>query len=59
MGRSVWRSLAANGSLVIGIVMGVKAADYLMWDKKKYDMMKEELEIDYWKKYGLPTEVEG
>ena len=38
MGRSVWRSMAANGSLLMGIVLGVKAADYLMWDA---EMMKE------------------
>jgi hypothetical protein len=33
--------MAANGSLLLGIVLGVKAADALMWDAKKYDMMKE------------------
>ncbi len=59
MGRTVWRSMAANASLLMGIVLGVKAADYLMWDAKKYDMMKEQIEIDYWKKYGEPTEIEG
>ena len=59
MGRTVWRSMAANGSLLLGIVLGVKAADALMWDAKKYDMMKEQIEIDYWKKYGEPTEIEG
>lgn len=59
MGRTVWRSLAANGSLLLGIVMGVKAADYLMWDASKYDKMKEEIELDYWKKYGQPEHLEG
>lgn len=59
MGRSVWRSMAANASLLIGIVLGVKAADALMWDANKYEMMKEQIEIDYWKKYGEPTEIEG
>lgn len=59
MGRTVWRSMAANGSLLLGIVLGVKAADALMWDAKKYEMMKEQIEIDYWKKYGEPTEIEG
>ena len=59
MGRSVWRSLAANFSLLAGCVMGVKSADYLMWDPEKYDMMKEQIEIDYWKKYGQPTEIPG
>jgi hypothetical protein len=59
MGRSVWRSMAANASLLMGIVLGLKAADYIMWDAKKYDMMKEQIEIDYWKKYGEPTEIEG
>jgi hypothetical protein len=59
MGRTVWRSMAANASLLLGIVLGVKAADYLMWDAKKYEMMKEQIEIDYWKKYGEPTEIEG
>ena len=51
--------MAANVSLMVGIVGGIKAADYLMWDPKKYDMMKEQIEIDYWKKYGVPTEIEG
>ena len=51
--------MAANVSLLGGIVLGMKAADYLMWDAKKYDMMKEQIEIDYWKKYGEPTEIEG
>ena len=51
--------MAANASLLLGIVLGVKAADYAMWDAKKYDMMKEQIEIDYWKKYGEPTEIEG
>lgn len=57
MGRSIWRSLAANVTLTVGIVLGVKAADYLMWDAEKYEMMKEQIEIDYWKKYGEPTEI--
>ena len=39
---------------MVGIVGGVKAADYLMWDAKKYDAMKEQLELDYWRKYGEP-----
>ena len=51
--------MAANLSLLVGIVGGVKAADYLMWDAPKYEMMKEQIEIDYWKKYGEPTEIEG
>jgi hypothetical protein len=59
MGRTVWRSMAANGSLLLGIVLGVKAADALMWDAPKYEMMKEQIEIDYWKKYGEPKEIEG
>ena len=59
MGRSIWRSLAANVSLTIGVVGGVKFADYLMWDEKKYDIMKEQLELDYWKKYGKPEYIEG
>jgi hypothetical protein len=59
MARTVWRSMAANASLLLGIVLGVKAADYAMWDAKKYDMMKEQIEIDYWKKYGEPSEIEG
>jgi len=32
MGRSIWRSLAANVTLTVGIVLGIKAADALMWD---------------------------
>ena len=59
MGRTVWRSAAANISLFVGIVMGIKGADYLMWDPAKYEMMKEQIEIDYWKKFGVPSEVEG
>jgi len=33
----MWRSLAANVSLTVGILGGVKAADALLWDKEKYD----------------------
>jgi len=59
MGRSIWRSLAANLSLTVGCFGGVKAADFLLWDKEKYDSMQERLEIDYWKKYGTPEHIEG
>ena len=59
MGRSIYRSLAANVTLTLGIVLGIKAADYLMWDAPKYELMKEQIEIDYWKKYGEPTEIPG
>eukprot|EP00347_Sterkiella_histriomuscorum_P000368 403376132 len=59
MGRSIYRSLAANVTLTVGIVLGLKAADYLMWDAPKYEMMKEQIEIDYWKKYGEPSEIPG
>ena len=59
MGRSIWRSLAANASLLLGIVIGVKGADYLMWNPQKYDKMKEEIELDYWKKYGEPEHIKG
>ena len=57
MSRIVCRSMAVNGSLLLGIVIGVKAADYIMRDAKKYDMMKEQIEIYYWKKYGEPSEI--
>jgi hypothetical protein len=59
MGRSIWRSLAANVSLTIGVFGGIKVADSLMWDAEKYDIMKEKLEMDYWKKYGKPEHIEG
>ena len=59
MGRSVWRSLAANVSLTIGVFGGIKVADSLMWDAEKYDIMKEKIEMDYWKKYGRPQYLEG
>jgi len=58
MGRSIGRSLAANVSLTIGVIIGLKAADKLMWNPKKYDAMKEQLEIDYWKKFGRPTMIQ-
>ena len=54
MGRSAWRSLVANASLSVGIYIGIKAADKLMYNDSKYDSMKEEIEVDYWKKYGKP-----
>lgn len=59
MGRTWWRSLAANVSLTIGIVGGIKTADYAMYDSHKYECMKEKLEMDYWKKYGKPEYIEG
>ena len=54
MGRSIWRSIAANASLITGVYLGIKAADKLMYNERKYDAMKEQIEIDYWKKYGKP-----
>ena len=54
MGRNVWRSLAANVSLTVGCLVGIKVADMALWNPKKYDAMKESIEIDYWKKYGQP-----
>ena len=54
----MWRSLAANASLTLGCVIGVKMADKLMWNPKKYDIMKEQIEIDYWKKYGKPQVIQ-
>ena len=59
MGRTIWRSLAANVSLTVGVVGGVKVADFILWDKEKYDAMQERLELDYWKKYGTPENIEG
>lgn len=58
MGRSIWRSIAANTSLITGIYLGLKAADSIMWNQKKYDQMKEQIEMDYWKKYGHPKVAE-
>ena len=54
MGRSFGRALAANVSLSVGIVLGLKAADKLLWHAEKYEQMKEKIEIDYWKKHGKP-----
>ena len=59
MGRTFARALAANVSLTIGVIGGIKAADYLMWDEHKYAVMKEQIELDYWKKYGKPEHIEG
>ena len=41
MGRNFYRSMAANLSLTVGILIGIKAADTLMWNKSKYDKMRE------------------
>ena len=51
--------LIVKVGLVVGICGGCKAADYAMYDTKKYEMMKEQIEIDYWKKYGKPEKIEG
>ena len=59
MVRSLPRFLAANVSLLTGMVLGLKAADYLMWDETKYEMLKEQIEVDYWRKHGHPEAVEG
>ena len=58
MGRTIWRSLAANVSLTVGVIGGIKVADLLLWNKEKYDQMQERLELDYWKKYGNPESIE-
>jgi len=31
-GRNIYRSLAANASLTIGVFIGIKAADKLLWN---------------------------
>lgn len=54
MGRSIWRSMAANASLIGGVYLGIKAADKIMWNERKYEQMQEQIEMDYWKKYGKP-----
>ena len=59
MGRTVGRMLAANLSCLVGALGGIKAADMIGWDGKKYEAMKERIEIDYWKKYGKPEIIEG
>jgi len=33
MGRTIYRSLAANFSLTVGVFIGIKAADKLLWNK--------------------------
>ena len=58
MGRSFYRSLAANCSLTIGVFLGIKAADKVLWNQSKYEQMQEEIELDYWKKYGRPEMIE-
>jgi len=58
MGRNIYRSLAANFSLTVGVFIGIKAADKLLWNKSKYEQMKEEIELDYWKKFGRPEMIE-
>jgi len=59
MGRSVGRSLIANVSFIMGIYLGFKVSDHFMWVPKKFDLIKEQIEVDYWKKYGKPTEIQG
>jgi hypothetical protein len=58
MGRTFWRSMAANLSLTVGVYIGLKAADKILWNARKYEVMKEEIEIDYWKKVGKPELIE-
>lgn len=57
MGRTIYRSLAANFSLTIGVFLGIKAADKVLWNQLKYEQMQEEIELDYWKKYGRPEMI--
>jgi len=51
--------MAANVSFTVGVFGGIKAADKCMYDEHKYDIMKEKLEMDYWKKYGKPEYIQG
>jgi hypothetical protein len=37
MGRSFYRSVAANISLSMGVYLGLKAADWLMWRPQKFE----------------------
>ena len=39
---------------MFGMYLGFKAVDYFLWDQTKADKMTEEIEVDFWKKYGYP-----
>jgi len=49
------RSKLQNRSLgIFGFFLGVKLADYLFYSEKKFELIAEELEDDYWQKNGKP-----
>ena len=50
--------MAANGSLIFGVYLGIKAADKIMWNQRKYEQMQEQIDLDYWKKYGKPEVIQ-
>ena len=40
-----------------GFLIGLKISGYLFFDSLKYDIIREDLEMDYWKEYGIPKHL--
>merc|ERR1712087_1100386 len=40
-----------------GFYIGVKAADYYLYDDNKYELIREEMEDEFWKTHGEPVHL--
>ena len=44
--------LKMYASAMAGFYLGLKICDYFLYDEKSYEIMREEMEEEYWAKYG-------
>eukprot|EP01017_Pseudomicrothorax_dubius_P007680 TRINITY_DN12412_c0_g1_i1.p1 TRINITY_DN12412_c0_g1~~TRINITY_DN12412_c0_g1_i1.p1 ORF type:complete len:107 (+),score=16.50 TRINITY_DN12412_c0_g1_i1:64-384(+) len=45
-------------SAFAGFFLGVKTCDLIFFDDKKYMVLRENMEDEFWAKYGEPTELQ-
>lgn len=45
-------------STLLGFVSGIYLFDFIFYDQVYYERIREEMEEEYWKKYGEPKEIE-
>lgn len=43
---------------IAGFVLGLKLCDLLIYRERKYELLRESIEDEYWRAHGEPTELE-
>jgi hypothetical protein len=52
-----WSLLKLYASAITGFYLGLKACDYIFFDPKIYEIMREEMEDEFWAKNGRITHI--